>query len=111
VLILCFNGWHEPTTFQSGWFLESLLSQTLIVHVIRTGRIPFVQSWPSWPLLATTLIICAIGVWLPFSGLAHGLGLKPLPMMYLAVLPLIIIGYITLTQWAKHRLIRRFGLN
>ncbi|HET7396782.1 MAG TPA: magnesium-translocating P-type ATPase [Gammaproteobacteria bacterium] len=111
VLILFFNGWHEPATFQTGWFLESLLSQTLIVHVIRTGRIPFVQSWPSWPLLATTLIICAIGVWLPFSDLAHGFGLTPLPKLYMAVLPLIIIGYITLTQWAKHRLIRRFGLN
>ncbi|MGH8373602.1 MAG: magnesium-translocating P-type ATPase [Gammaproteobacteria bacterium] len=111
VLILFFNGWHEPATFQTGWFLESLLSQTLIVHVIRTGRIPFVQSRPSWPLLATTFIICAIGVWLPFSGLAHGFGLTPLPKLYMAILPLIIIGYITLTQWAKSRLIRRFGLN
>jgi P-type Mg2+ transporter len=111
VLILFFNGWHEPATFQTGWFLESLLSQTLIVHVIRTGRIPFVQSRPSWPLLATTFIICAIGVWLPFSELAHGFGLTPLPKLYMAILPLIIIGYITLTQWAKSRLIRRFGLN
>ncbi|HET7922236.1 MAG TPA: HAD-IC family P-type ATPase, partial [Gammaproteobacteria bacterium] len=111
VLILFFNGWHDAALFQSGWFMESLLSQTLIVHVIRTGRIPFVQSRPSWPLLATTLIICAIGVWLPFSALAHGFGLVPLPAAYLAVLPLILIGYITLTQWAKSRLIRRFGLN
>ena len=111
VLILFFNGWHEPATFQTGWFLESLLSQTLIVHVIRTGKIPFVQSWPSWPLLATTCIICLIGLWLPFSGLAHGFELTRLPLTYLAVLPLIIAGYITLTQWAKSRLIKRFGLN
>jgi Mg2+-importing ATPase len=97
--------------FQTGWFIESIVSQTLIVHVIRTAKVPFLQSWPSWPLLATTVAVCAIGMWLPFSGLAHAFSMVPVPTSFLLVMPLIMVGYITLTQWAKSRLTRRFGLN
>ena len=52
--------------FQTGWFVESLMTQTLIIHVIRTNKIPFIQSRASWPLTVTTLSIMALGVWLPF---------------------------------------------
>jgi len=111
VLWFWFDTAHDEKLFQTGWFIESILSQVLIVHVIRTGKVPFLQSWPSWPLLATTVAVCVVGMWLPFSWLAHGFGMVPVPLSYLAVMPLIMVGYITLTQWAKSRLTRRFGLN
>lgn len=111
ILIYFYDGLHHEQLFQTGWFVESILSQTLIVHVIRTGKVPFLQSWPSWPLMFTTLAVCAIGMWLPFSGLAHGFSMVPVPYSFLWMMPLIMVGYITLTQWAKSRLQRRFGLN
>jgi P-type Mg2+ transporter len=111
ILIYYFGAWHDEKLFQTGWFIESIVSQTLIVHVIRTAKVPFLQSLPSWPLLATTVAVCAIGMWLPFSGLAHGLSMVPVPTSFLLVMPFIMVGYITLTQWAKSRLTRRFGLN
>ena len=106
-----FDTGHDERLFQTGWFVESIVSQTLIVHVIRTGKVPFLQSWPSWPLLFTTIAVCTIGMYLPFSGVAHGLSMVPVPLTFLAVMPLIMLAYITLTQWAKSRLIKRFGLN
>ena len=111
VLIRYFGAMHDERLFQTGWFIESIVSQTLIVHVIRTGKVPFLQSMPSWPLLFTTMAVCAIGVWLPFSGLAHGFSMVPVPVPFLLVMPLIMVGYITLTQWAKSILTRRLGLN
>jgi P-type Mg2+ transporter len=111
VLWFWFDTAHDAKLFQTGWFVESIVSQTLIVHVIRTGKVPFLQSMPSWPLLLTTIAVCIIGLWLPFSSLAHGFGMVPVPLSYLAVMPFIMIGYITLTQWAKSRLTRRFGLD
>ena len=71
----CWNPTRRQPLFQTGWFVESLLTQTLIIHVIRTNKIPFLQSRASWPLTLTTLAIMAIGVWLPFSPLASSLGL------------------------------------
>jgi len=111
VLAYWFGALHDEKLFQTGWFVESIVSQTLIVHVIRTGKVPFLQSWPSWPLLLTTVAVCIVGLWLPFSDLAHGFGMVPVPLSYLAVMPFIMIGYIALTQWAKSRLTRRFGLD
>ena len=81
------------------------------MHVIRTGKMPFLQSRPSWPLLALPSLVCAIGMWLPFSWLAHGFSMVPVPMAFLLVMPFIMVAYIALTQWAKTRLVRRFGLN
>ena len=111
ILIYFFHAWHNAALFQTGWFVESILTQTLIVHVIRTAKVPFMQSWPSWALLGTTILIGLIGVWLPFTWLAHGFGMVPVPMTFLLILPLIMVAYITLTQWAKSRLVRRLGLN
>ncbi|MDE2359463.1 MAG: magnesium-translocating P-type ATPase, partial [Betaproteobacteria bacterium] len=89
----------------------SLLSQTLIVHVIRTGKIPFLQSKPSFPLLVTTLGVCLLGLWLPTSPFADALGLTPLPRAFALALIGILGGYMLLTQLAKTWLIRRFGLS
>ena len=109
-LIWYFGGWTNEALFQTGWFVESLLSQTLIVHVIRTGRIPFIQSMPSLPLLVTTVGICLLGLWLPSSPLAAALGLTPLPPAFALALLAILAGYLLLTQPVKAWLIRRFGI-
>jgi P-type Mg2+ transporter len=111
VLLSVFGAWSSPEFFHTGWFVESLLSQTLIVHVIRTGRIPFVQSRPSRPLLATTLAICVTAAALPYSPVAPALGLVPLPASWWPLLGAILVGYLALTQLAKRWLIRRFGLD
>ncbi|MGB9429097.1 MAG: magnesium-translocating P-type ATPase [Gammaproteobacteria bacterium] len=111
ILIFFYHGWHNAPLFQTAWFVESILTQTLIVHVIRTAKVPFIQSRPSLALLGTTALICIIGVWLPFSIFAHGFSMVPVPASFLLLMPLIMVGYIALTQWAKSRLVRRFGLN
>ena len=105
-----FKAWANPSLFQTGWFVESLLSQTLIVHVIRTGRIPFLQSRASLPLLMTTLVICGVGAFLPYSHFAHALGLVPLPLAYWFALGGILLLYLGLTQLVKGWLIKKFGL-
>jgi P-type Mg2+ transporter len=93
--------------FQTGWFVESLMTQTLIIHVIRTNKIPFLQSRPSWPLVATTLGVMGIGLWLPVSPLAAALGFVPLPALYWPILGLTLLCYLVLTQIVKHVLLRR----
>ena len=76
-----------PTLFRSGWFVESLTTQTLVIFVIRTRRVPFFKSRPSRPLLVATLGCAALGVAIPYIGpLAHLFGFQPLPLSFLAVL-------------------------
>lgn len=94
--------------FQSGWFLEGLLSQTLIVHMIRTEKIPFIQSRATAPVLAATFMIMAIGIFLPFSPLAGALKMQPLPLSYFLWLIAILLSYSLLTQGVKVWYIRRF---
>ena len=67
-MLYVFDCWNNPALFQTGWFVESLLTQTLIIHIIRTAKIPFLQSRASPALISTSLIICAIGIALPFRG-------------------------------------------
>jgi Mg2+-importing ATPase len=109
VMLWVFNCWDpsRAQVFQTGWFVESLMTQTLIIHVIRTNRIPFLQSRASWPLTATTLSIMALGVWLPYSPLATSLGLTLLPRMYWPILMLTLLGYLSLTQIIKVWLLKR----
>ena len=109
-LLYAFDAWSDAALFQTGWFVESLLSQTLVVHVIRTGRLPFAESRASAPLIVTTVGICVVGAWLPFSPFAPALGFTPLPAEYFAALAAILAGYLLLTQAVKAWLIRRFGL-
>ncbi len=98
---------HEAL-FQSGWFIESLLSQTLVVHMIRTAKIPFIQSRATWPVLALTGTIMVIGMILPFSALGANLGLEPLRASYFVWLVLILGSYVALMQVMKGWYIRRF---
>ncbi|MGL6296538.1 MAG: magnesium-translocating P-type ATPase, partial [Plesiomonas sp.] len=89
------------TLFQSGWFVEGLLSQTLIVHMIRTRKIPFLQSRPSWILMVMTMVVVVVGIGLVFSPLAPYLQLEALPLSYFPWLLLILSGYMVLTQTVK----------
>jgi Mg2+-importing ATPase len=93
--------------FQTGWFVESLMTQTLIIHVIRTNKIPFLQSRPSWPLVATTVAVMTLGLWLPRSPLGPALGFVALPALYWPLLALTLLCYLALTQVVKHILVRR----
>ena len=90
--------------FQTGWFVESLITQTLIIHVIRTAKVPFLQSRSSWQLAATTLLVMAVGAWLPSSPFAAQLGLVQLPGVYWGYLAAIVTGYLVVTQIVKRAL-------
>jgi Mg2+-importing ATPase len=98
---------HSASLFQTGWFVESLLTQTLIIHIIRTNRLPFFQSRASWPLMVTTAVIMALGVWLPSSPVGPWLGFTPLPTLYWSLLVLTLFCYVCLTQAVKMWLIRK----
>ena len=103
------NRVEQQTLFQSGWFVEGLLTQTLIVHMIRTPKIPFIQSRASAVLLATTGAIMAAGIFLPMGPLAPYFKLQALPLAYFPILAAILVGYVTLTQAMKGFYSRRFG--
>jgi len=105
-------GAHDvahQSLFQSGWFIEGLLSQTLVVHMIRTRRVPFLQSVASAPVLALTGAIMVIGMLIPYSGLGTRIGMVPLPGIYFAWLALTLVSYCVLTQLMKTIYIRRYG--
>jgi Mg2+-importing ATPase len=97
------------TLFQSGWFIEGLLSQTLIVHMIRTRRIPFVQSRAAWPVLAMTAVVMAVGVFIPMGLFATYFKMEALPWSYFGYLAAILLGYLGLTQVMKTLYSRRYG--
>jgi Mg2+-importing ATPase len=97
----------HASLFQTGWFVESLLTQTLVIHVIRTNRIPFVQGRASLPLILTTVGVMAVGVWLPFSPFAEALGFTALPPLYWPLLLATLLLYVALTQGVKAWLLRR----
>ncbi len=109
VMLYIFNCWDPSRAplFQTGWFVESLMTQTLIIHVIRTNKIPFLQSRASLALTATTVSIMAFGMWLPYSPLASALGFTHLPRMYWPILMLTLLGYVGLTQIIKVWLLRK----
>ena len=88
--------------FRSGWFVESLATQTLVIFVIRTRRVPFFRSKPSRPLLLATVGCAVVGVVLPYSPVAHVLGFRALPATFLAVLVAMIVTYLALAEIGKH---------
>ena len=95
--------------FQTGWFIESMWSQTLVIHMIRTPRLPFLQSRASGPVTLLTFLGIAVVTCLPFSPLAHALSLAALPGAYFLWLAAIILGYMALATAMKQSYIRRFG--
>lgn len=109
MLLYVFGCWDpaRASFFQTGWFVESLLTQTLIIHVIRTNRIPFLQSIASWPLLVMTAVILGIGIYLPYSPVNGVLGFVPLPWSCWAYVIPLVLGYLVLTQLIKTWLLRR----
>jgi Mg2+-importing ATPase len=110
-LLYAFQARENPALFQTGWFVESVLSQTLIVYVMRTGGVPFAHSRPGAPLMVVTLAVCVGAMWLPFSDFAPLFGLTRLPPGYFLALAAILVCYLLLTQSVKSALVRRFGLD
>jgi P-type Mg2+ transporter len=103
------NTVEKQSLFQSGWFVVGLLTQTLIVHMIRTQHVPFIQSRAAAPVIMLTACIMAIGIYLPFSTLGEHLGMVPLPLSYFPWLVGILLSYCILTQLVKRIYISRFG--
>jgi Mg2+-importing ATPase len=91
----------HASLFRSGWFVESLATQSLVVFVIRTRRVPFFHSRPSRPLLVTTLAVVLVGLLLPYSPLAHALGFRSLPWLFLVILAVMAATYLTLAELGK----------
>ena len=110
MMLFVFDSWTNPSLFQTGWFVESLLTQTLIIHIIRTARIPFLESRASPALIATTVIICAIGITLPYTWMGSVLGFTPLPSLYWPLVSAMLLTYAVLTHFVKVWFIRRWGL-
>ncbi len=88
---------------------KSLFTQTLIIHVIRTNKIPFIQSRASWQLTLTSLVIVTVGAWLTVSPLAKTLGFVTLPLLYWPILAGLLLGYVILTQLVKTWFFHRYG--
>jgi Mg2+-importing ATPase len=109
IMIYLFGAWTHADLFHTGWFVESIFTQTLIIHVIRTNKLPFIQSRASKSLLLTSLLIVAAGVYLPYSPLASWLGFVPLPPLYWPLLLGMLLMYVLLTQAVKTWFYRRFG--
>jgi Mg2+-importing ATPase len=116
IMLYVFGCWDTSTAqvaarsaslFQTGWFVESLLTQTLIIHVIRTNKIPFLQSRSSWPVMAMSGIVMAVGIAIPFSPVGTYLGFSRLPPLYWPLLAVTLLCYVLLTQGVKMWLLRR----
>jgi Mg2+-importing ATPase len=91
------------TGFRTGWFIESIATQTLVIYVIRTRRVPFFKSRPSLAMLAVPTGAALVGAVLPYTGLAHVLGFKPLPAAFFAILFGMVVVYLALVEFAKAR--------
>ena len=109
IMLYVFNSWQNSALFHTGWFVESLFTQTLIIHVIRTNKIPFFQSWASRPLILSSVIVVAVGAWLTVSPLADTLGFVQLPALYWLLLAIVLACYVVLTQLIKTWYHRKFG--
>jgi len=104
IMLYVFNCWHNPALFQTGWFIESIFTQTLIIHVIRTNKIPFIESHASWPLTLASILVVAAAAWLVISPLGGALGFVPLPSLFWLFLAGILVCYVVLTQVVKVRI-------
>jgi Mg2+-importing ATPase len=110
MMLFVFDAWRSPSLFQTGWFVESLLTQTLIIHIIRTARIPFIESHASPALIGTSVVICLVGVVLPFTLVGGALGFVPLPALYWPLVAAMMLGYAVLTHLVKVWFVRRWGM-
>lgn len=99
----------QQTLFQSGWFIVGILTQTLIVHMIRTAKLPFIESRAAPSLMVMSGIIIAVGIFLPMGPFAHYFKLQALPPLYFMFLPVVLLAYMGLTQLMKGIYCRRYG--
>jgi P-type Mg2+ transporter len=99
---------NSESLFHTGWFVESLLTQTLIVHIIRTNKVPFFQSTAGSGLIFTTLAVMGAAAALPYSPLSNTLGFVPLPGSYWAWIAATLVAYGTLTHFVKTWFVRRY---
>ena len=102
------NTLEAQNIFQTGWFIEGLLSQTLIVHMIRTQKIPFLQSIASFPLLASTAIIMAVGIYIPYTHIGSNLGFVQMPEQFYYWIAATLLSYCVLVQLVKIWFINKF---
>ncbi len=109
IMLYVFHTLNNPALFQTGWFVESCFTQTLIIHVIRTNKIPFLQSRASLPLILTSIVIVIVAGLLPFSHIGSALGFVALPRKYWMFLAAMLLGYIALTQVVKNWYVRKYG--
>jgi Mg2+-importing ATPase len=100
VMLWMLHAGHQE--FRSGWFVESIATQTLVIYVIRTRRIPFLRSRPSTPMLVVPTAAALVGSVLPYTGLAHLLGFSPLPWRFFAILVVMVITYLGLVEITKY---------
>ena len=101
---------HAPAQlFHTGWFIESLCTQTLVIHVIRTSKVPFIESRPSGFLIFASIFIVGLGILIPFSPLARAFGFVPPPPAYFIALLVIVVSYLFLVQIVKKWFIKKFG--
>jgi Mg2+-importing ATPase len=107
VLLFIFHA--SPSLFHTGWFLESLCTQTLVIHIIRTGKIPFIESKPSQFLMFTSIYIVTIGLIIPFTPLGRFFGFVAPPLTYFIALFLIVVSYLFLVQIGKKWFIKKYG--
>ena len=103
------NSVEMQALFQSGWFIEGLLSQTLVVHMLRTRKVPFFQSTAALPVVLATGLVMVLGIYIPFSPVGAMVGLVPLPWEYFPWLVATLLGYCVVAQAMKTLYIRRFG--
>jgi Mg2+-importing ATPase len=107
MMLYVFHAWTNAPLFQTGWFVESLLTQTLIIHIIRTAKIPFIESHASPALIATTIVISAVGIMLPFTWVGAALGFTRL---YWPLVGSMLLVYAALTHLVKVWFVWRWGL-
>lgn len=101
----------SPELFRTGWFVESLLTQTFVIYIIRTQKIPFLESRPSRTLLLSTLSIVVFGCILPFTPLGTFFKFVPLPPLFFFILAVMALAYLLLAQVVKTRFVRKFGFD
>jgi P-type Mg2+ transporter len=109
MMLFVFDAWNNSALFQTGWFVESLLTQTLIIHIIRTAKLPFIESRASAALIGTSLIISLIGMALPYTFIGSALGFVPLPRLYWPLVAVMLIAYAVLTHYVKVWFVHRWG--
>lgn len=95
--------------FHAGWFVESLWSQTLVIHMIRTPHIPFIKSRASWKLTLFTTMGIVIGTIIPYTSLGHAIGMMPLPGIYFIGLIFTILSYMVLVTILKKVFVKKYG--